>query len=165
MGKNIIIIYSSLYKIDLHINIDENVYIGDIYRCTKYNDGSKRFLSYDENANIEKNFTGAYTFNHSSEPFKKNAVLVKLEKDIYVDLFDVVNDLSDYIVRLSRREVKFIVGPDSPVLLNGASMDDSLYVKECTLRKFHYQKGKNTGISENKLNKVKKLCLEHKRVI
>lgn len=126
-------------KIDL-----ENIYIGNIMRCTKY----------EEHTNcVIEDFCGIDTFGHiieENEIYKENVILLKVAQNGYVDL-DQLNSYLDYLkIKKYKANGGFRLG--GAILSTMPWKENSLFVSEVRKCCIKEQKGK-VKIKDLKKNK------------
>lgn len=155
-----ITICSCRNKISLNVT-EDNIYIGKIMKCTSY---------YSKMEEAFKNGCTDYEGNDRKKitsHFVRNAILVKIRYQgtpLYVELdnFDL-NELKKRIQLPPDGGINIFIEDDELILLNEPYEVDMEYVDPKSVKKFEYKKGKATGNSSKRNEKVKTFVRELKK--
>lgn len=128
----------------------EGVYVGTIRKCTKYD----HHESFRNETFINGISLGCSGFGHievDDEPYKENAMLVKIENGGYVDL-GRFNSILDYLkIYKSFTKNGFTLG--GLMMSTSAHKLNSLFVDEETLEPYYKNNSKQKNVSMLKLKK------------
>lgn len=128
----------------------EQIFIGDIRKCTKY----EMHTTFSSNTYIDDQCIGCDSFGYlciDDEIHKKDAILIKIENGGYVDL-ERFNSVFDYI-KIYRDLTKDGYRLGGLMMSTSAHCIGSLFVDKESLKSYYPDKQQTNNISVRQLKK------------